>query len=42
MECDRNPNHKEVDDYGCVECFIEFANQKAWEAIEEWEIRNGD
>ena len=33
--CERNPKHKSIDDYGCLDCFREWANWKMIKKLEE-------
>ena len=36
-KCERNPEHKEIDNYGCLDCFREWANWKMMKRLEEKE-----
>ena len=38
-KCKVNPAH-EVDDYGCLDCFMDQANQVMWKKIIEEQERN--
>ncbi len=40
-ECPIDKNHI-IDDYGCLECFMNQANLKMWEKIEKDELRVKD